>query len=71
MSALESVLTTRPGGPMAGPSAVVSVCLSALIMWVGRLGDGRHDELDTANFFRWSMNTCRLTSSVNTGAPAS
>lgn len=27
--------------------------------------------LDTASFFRWSMNTCRLTSSVRIGAPDS
>ena len=26
---------------------------------------------ETANFFKCSMNTCRLTSSVNTGAPPS
>lgn len=30
-----------------------------------------HAELDTASFFRWSMKTCRLTSSVRIGAPAS
>lgn len=28
-------------------------------------------ELDTASFFRWSMKTCRLTSSVRMGAPVS
>lgn len=28
-------------------------------------------ELDTASFFRWSMKTCRLTSSVRIGAPVS
>lgn len=36
------------------------------------LGNGdAHAELDTASFFRWSMKTCRLTSSVRIGAPAS
>lgn len=28
-------------------------------------------ELETASFFRWSMKTCRLTSSVRIGAPVS
>lgn len=28
-------------------------------------------ELETASFFRWSMKTCRLTSSVRIGAPDS
>ncbi len=30
-----------------------------------------HDELDTANFLRWSMKTCKLTSSVRTWPPPS
>lgn len=35
-------------------------------------GNGEaHAELDTASFFRWSMKTWRLTSSVRIGAPAS
>lgn len=28
-------------------------------------------ELETASFFKWSMKTCRLTSSVRIGAPVS
>lgn len=40
----------------------------------GALTGGLHQvqaALDTASFFRWSMNTCRLTSSVRMGAPDS
>ncbi len=32
---------------------------------------GNYDELDTASFFRWSMKTCKLTSSVSTWPPLS
>lgn len=37
----------------------------------GKRMAGVYAELDTASFFRWSMKTCRLTSSVRMGAPVS
>lgn len=49
-------------------SVINTIHVNRLLLLLSLIG---HDALETASFFRWSMNTWRLTSSVRIGAPDS
>ena len=57
----------------SGSSAVIEVTSSQMMVTVAAVLSSwwHQEEEDTASFFRCSMNTCKLTSSVRTEAPDS
>lgn len=59
------------GSPSGEDQSECLVVLKAQAANADGEGGGGQAALDTASFFRWSMKTCRLTSSVRMGAPDS